>query len=167
MTSGVYRITERDTGRCYIGRSTNVEKRWRTHMSHARRGSNASIHTALRERGVEAFDFDVIEECEPELQPRREYELIWEHRAFLDGFNDDGGGGRLTEFSAAAREKLHAKRSPLTDEHKARLSSVMRGRRLSDETRMKMSATHTGVRLSEAHRQSLNEAWKKRKREQT
>lgn len=89
---GIYKIENLINGKIYIGKSVNIEKRFRTHINDSFNANkpeyNHLIHKAIRKYKVENFSFDIIEECdENELNSR---EMYWIHTydcCVLDGRN--------------------------------------------------------------------------------
>ena len=63
-TSGIYRITQKDTGRCYIGSAVNLRSRGRGHLGKLRRGKheNTYLQRAWAKYGEDAFVFEILEE---------------------------------------------------------------------------------------------------------
>lgn len=89
---GIYKIENLINGKIYIGKSVDIEKRFRTHINDSFNKNkpeyNHLIHKAIRKYKVENFSFDIIEECdENELNSR---EMYWIHIydcCVLDGRN--------------------------------------------------------------------------------
>lgn len=78
---GIYKIENLINGKIYIGKSVNIEKRFRTHINDSFNENkpeyNHLIHKAIRKYNVENFSFDIIEECnEDELNSK---EMYWIH----------------------------------------------------------------------------------------
>ena len=65
--TGIYKITEIETGKCYIGQSVDIGNRWMTHCKRVFglevETSNA-LYPALRRIGIENVTFEIIQECE-------------------------------------------------------------------------------------------------------
>lgn len=77
---GVYLLTDTVTGRTYIGASTNIRKRIRTHFHDMIRRSSSSTYRGFsatyRDLGPDAFDVAVLCECSGEELLEREREFI-------------------------------------------------------------------------------------------
>lgn len=63
---GIYKITNKINGKCYIGQSNDIERRWKEHKNSF---SNPNVsdyeskkNRAFRKYGIENFDFQVLEE---------------------------------------------------------------------------------------------------------
>ena len=74
---GIYKITHIDSGKCYIGQSTDIAERWRQHI---KRGIGADpptqnkLYPAMLELGAENFTFEIVEECpSAQLTEREKY----------------------------------------------------------------------------------------------
>lgn len=65
MSCGVYKITNKLTGECYIGSSKNIKKRWSRHKKPStwKRQPNSLLYKAFQEYGLADFQFDILEEC--------------------------------------------------------------------------------------------------------
>lgn len=62
--SGIYKITEIESGRTYVGQSVDIGDRWK---QHAKRGcgadaiTNNKLYPAMRDLGLDKFQFEVVE----------------------------------------------------------------------------------------------------------
>ena len=73
--SGIYKITRLKTGEIYIGKSTDIKKRWSEHCKTAYGvGSIAHsiLHTTIKKDGVENFTFELLEEVSKDKLTERE-----------------------------------------------------------------------------------------------
>jgi group I intron endonuclease len=72
--SGIYSITHPDTGKVYIGSSSNIFRRWRGHFIHLERGVHANAHLqyAWAKHGSAEFTFCVLEQCAADQLIERE-----------------------------------------------------------------------------------------------
>jgi hypothetical protein len=84
--SGIYKITRLKTGEIYIGKSTDVKKRWSEHTKTAYGvGSiaHSTLHTTIKKDGIENFTFELLEEVPKDKLTEREKYWI----AFFDSKN--------------------------------------------------------------------------------
>lgn len=91
---GIYKITELNTEKVYIGRTTNFQERWRTHC---KRGcgidkTNSILYDEMMRIGLENFTFEIVEICDKDEQPKREKYWINFYRSNEYGFNQNKGG---------------------------------------------------------------------------
>lgn len=75
--TGIYKITNLDNNKCYVGQAVNLAERWKQHI---KRGVGADtptrnkLYPAMMAIGVERFSFEVVEECGREqLDAREDY----------------------------------------------------------------------------------------------
>ena len=59
--TGIYRIKNNINQKNYVGKSINIETRWKTHIYSSENGSQYPIHRALRKYGAENFSFSILE----------------------------------------------------------------------------------------------------------
>ena len=75
--SGIYKITNLENKKCYIGRSTNVKRRLIDHIKSSigiGTIANQKIHDVMREEGLWNFSFELLEECaKDQLGDREKY----------------------------------------------------------------------------------------------
>jgi group I intron endonuclease len=66
MTIGLYKITLKINGMCYIGSSINIEKRFKQHLSLLNNNHHTNIYLqrAWNKYGKDNFIFEIIESCE-------------------------------------------------------------------------------------------------------
>ena len=72
---GIYKITEIETGKCYIGQSVNIADRWKQHIKRgvgAETPTQNKLYPAMRSTGPENFTFEIVESCERSLLDNRE-----------------------------------------------------------------------------------------------
>lgn len=93
---GIYKIQNTINGKCYIGQSVDIHRRWNDHKSSAFNPNNESYHQhlyrAIRKYGLHNFEFSVLEECTVnELNPK-ERAYITQFDSFCNGYNQTLGG---------------------------------------------------------------------------
>lgn len=156
MGSGIYKITNRISGRVYVGSAVQFKRRWHLHQSQLRRGKHHSraLQSSWKKHGPEAFEFEILEEV-PDLALLIHREQFW--MDLLDacspskGFNASPTAGsplgcRHTPESKAkmSAARKGEKKPPFTDAHRAALSAAAKRRFESADARAELSAKLTG-----------------------
>lgn len=165
----IYKVTHLDSGRVYIGQTRNKKgplDRWSGHLSATKRGSKTHFHCAIRLYGVEAFKFEVIEECEEETANDRERYYIALHNSNKKhcGFNmSEGGDGGQNCVSEEVRQRISAAnrgvpRGPCSPEKaknisKAKLAS---GYRHSEETIKRIKDNRNITKLTQEWKDNIS-----------
>lgn len=92
---GIYKITNLENGRCYIGQTRQAFKeRWRTHLKRgvkAEPGTQNKLYAAMWEDGAENFTFEVLATCAPEELNEKERDYIALYHADTWGYNGNVG----------------------------------------------------------------------------
>lgn len=73
--SGIYKITRLKTGEVYIGKSTDIKKRWTEHCKTAYGVgtiAHSILHTTIQRDGIENFTFELLEEVPKDKLTERE-----------------------------------------------------------------------------------------------
>ena len=96
---GIYKITNIDNNKVYIGQSVDIQVRWYNHKKELNRNKhgNSYLQNSWNLHGADKFKFDIIEECE--ISVLDEKEIYWiKYYNSTDpkyGYNlIDGGSGR-------------------------------------------------------------------------
>ena len=92
--SGIYKITRLKTGEIYIGKSTDVKKRWTEHCKTVFGvGSIAHsiLHTTMKKDGIENFTFELLEEVSKDKLTEREKYWITFYDSKNYGLNERNG----------------------------------------------------------------------------
>lgn len=125
--TGIYKITNKTNGKCYIGQSKNLRARKLEHLRDLKRNSHVNWHLqrAYNKYGIEAFDFTIAEYCDVR-------ELTDKENHYIDKFNslDKHKGYNLK----VAKEKVAY--SKLTLEKMSRSQRKLKG---SKKMRRKMA----------------------------
>jgi|LakMenE18May11ns_1017448.scaffolds.fasta_scaffold9838961_2 group I intron endonuclease len=166
--SGVYAIIHRDTGMVYVGSSADIQLRISAHLRAARIGKNSPLYRAMRASGASAFDLEVLERCEKELNKSREnFYIALMGAASANGFNvlktAHAYHGRVVSESTRERLRVAATGRKQSPEAIERTASANRGRKCSAETRAKIGAANRGKkRTSEqiAQRTASRAGWR-------
>lgn len=88
---GIYKFTSKTTGMSYIGQSIHIEKRYQEHL-HEINNKNSKWYQALKEQGIDNFEFSILEICEPFQLDEKEIYWIEKYDSYLNGYNSTPGG---------------------------------------------------------------------------
>ena len=75
VKTGIYKITEIETGKCYVGQSSNLADRWKQHIKRgvgAETPTRNKLYPAMIAAGPENFTFEVVEICDRSALDERE-----------------------------------------------------------------------------------------------
>lgn len=156
-TVHVYVIQHVASGRVYVGKANDVVRRWRGHLSSARRGKGQYFHAAIRKYGEAAFSFSEIHSFASEGEAlEAEREIIASRRSNEEGYgfnlNSGGKGGASLAASTKAKIGAIARGRKASSETRARMSASQRARAPhSEETRAKLSRLNKGKKHSAEH----------------
>lgn len=92
--SGIYKITDCENKKCYIGRSTSVRKRLQEHIKSTIGIENIAsqrVHEIMREKGLWNFRFELLEECPKDQLGEREKYYIDFFDSQTYGYNQVSG----------------------------------------------------------------------------
>jgi group I intron endonuclease len=178
--AGLYRISNLENGKFYIGSSVNLYKRQRSHKSALNRNSHRNQHLqhAWNKYGSESFAFEIIAFCTKDRTLALEEILLQMHVGTELCYNISPHasapfmGCRHTEETMAYLKSRkgqlhHLYGRNITDEHKARISAAMMGesnhffgKTHTDESKHKMSEAHMGRKASDEDRLNMSKAQK-------
>ena len=151
--TGVYAITCKANGKKYIGSvQTSFNTRSSTHRSRLRSGKSRGknhhcihLQNAWNLYGEDAFEFSIVEICDPSQCVPREQRIIdelWDSGILFNSKRDAGKGGSPTAETRARISEAGRRRAPPSPETRALLSSIAKNRPpVSPETRSRMSAS--------------------------
>jgi group I intron endonuclease len=160
----LYVMTNKDTGKSYIGQAIDFDRRLKDHK---RRDSDSYISRTIRVHGIDKFKITQISLPQELLN-------YWESM-FISGLNTmrpngynltaggDGARGykRSLEWCKARSEARKGR--PLSQEVRERISQALKGRKMSPETKAKMSISRMGHPISEETREKISMAQRGRK----
>ncbi len=143
--SGIYKIYNKITSKCYIGSAVDVKSRFRVHKSSLRLNKHHSIHLqrAWNKYWEHLFEFSIIEYCEKQ-------NLIKREQFWIDHLNCVSPNGY--NLSPTAYSQLGIKRS---EETKLKLSIAHRKAKRSEEFKRNVSLFHKGKVTSEETKRKM------------
>jgi len=77
--AGIYIIRNLVNNKVYIGQSIDIKRRWGEHKRKYKQESerkDSYLYKAMYKYGVDAFSFDILEECDKEKLNEREIYYI-------------------------------------------------------------------------------------------
>lgn len=99
---GIYKITNKLSGKTYIGQSNNIERRLKEHKYK----TDIPVEIAIQKYGANNFIFEVLEECSIEVLDEREKYYINLYNTYRgNGYNCNEGGG-CSNYENNGRTKL-------------------------------------------------------------
>ena len=163
---GVYRILNTINGKCYIGSSVNIKKRWYEHKRTLRKyeSENVKLQNAWSKYGEPAFKFIIVEVVDGTKEDlyKKEQFYIDKFNSVRCGYNVSPAAGSNAGYkhSDEAKEKMSKIRTgrkgkACSDETKAKISKANKGRKCTDETRDKLSKANIGRKCSDETRAKL------------
>ena len=102
--SGVYLIKNNLNGKCYVGSSSNIMKRWNEHRSLSTwEKCRNDLYKDFQEYGLENFSFKVLEEC-------AETELFQKERYYIEILGTiENGYNKMIPYRPKAEAKANYK----------------------------------------------------------
>lgn len=104
---GVYRIDNLVNGKCYVGSSINMAKRWLDHRRDldANKHRNGKLQRAWHKYGAEAFSFYAVLACDPDEVLAYEQCIIDALDAVASGYNIAPIAAKGTPIHAVASSR--------------------------------------------------------------
>lgn len=103
MSQGIYKITNKINNKCYIGKSQNIENRWKQHLYNykSNRYPNKPLYKAFLKYGILNFSFQIIENIQnytkEKSDSRQKYWIKYFNSFGSTGYNaTEGGDGGIT-----------------------------------------------------------------------
>lgn len=151
-------------GKRYIGQTLqSVKERMFQHISNAKRGCPFLVHKAIRKYAQENVKIEKV----LTLKCTQSYLDFIEDRAIIvfntlapNGYNLKRGGsyGVHNEETKAKMVIARARRDPVSEDTKAKMSISHKGKRLSQESIAKRSLSHRGKHRSEETKAKMSAA---------
>ena len=144
---GVYRITNLQNSKVYVGSTSLLKRRKADHWQLLRRGAHFNMHlqAAWNKYGEDSFVFSVLVTC-------GEADLLRLEQQFIDLYlsADQERGYNIAPVAGTCRGYSH------TDEAKRRIASAMRGKPKSAAAIARMVASQTGRAVSDEQKRQIS-----------
>jgi len=174
----IYKIVNTINNKIYIGQTSNLKLRLKEHKR--AKSQHSYLHSAIRKYGWDKFAVSIVCEGDKTIIDELERKYIAEYKSLCpNGYNLETGGNLNKNASAETRRKqseanIKRKSIPpsrkgckLTEEHKAKVSAALKGRKPSDNTlaaitkwmkehKEEISNKHKGKKMSEESRRKLS-----------
>lgn len=148
----IYKITNILNGKMYIGQTVNPQKR--RHQHNWPKSGCTALRSAVQKHGKENFEFNILCWCPDKAYADMvETKLIEAHDTRRVGYNICVGGEGL---GSGEDHPTHG--SPLSEEHKAKVSAALKGKKKSPEHSAKVAATWVGKKHTAEARQNMSMA---------
>lgn len=119
ITSGIYRLYNRRSDKCYVGQASNLRRRLGNHLTQLKQCRHAQpiLRLAFAKHGPECWTFEVLEICDRTRLTERERHHVGVHGALACGYNcaPIQSGVEVTDgfrkIASDAANKFHARTS--------------------------------------------------------
>ena len=91
---GIYKITNKNNGLCYVGQSVDIADRWKQHIKCGLgidTPAQNKLYKAMLKDGVTNFTFELLEQCDRQLLNEKERFYINLYQAYEFGYNSTSG----------------------------------------------------------------------------
>lgn len=146
--TGIYEFINTLTGDIYVGQSVNILKRYNDHVL---RGSNSLIDTAIKEYGIDNFEFIIYKVIDTTNLSKKEIKHILDEEEIkrineLDccinvsghGYNKAKGGGGSSGCASWNKGKTQ-NGHPCSEQTKTKISKANKGRKRTPEQCLNIS----------------------------
>ena len=97
VVTGIYKITNQETGQVYIGQARNIAERFKEHAKcglDIDRPAANKLYQAMVEDGLYNFSFELLEECSVSELNDKERQFIELYKSAEFGYNSNKGVGK-------------------------------------------------------------------------
>jgi group I intron endonuclease len=171
---GIYCIQNKINQKCYIGKSTNILKRWNQHIKELKRSEKRNKHfqNSWNKYGEENFEFSVIEQCKKDRKILNEREKYWiaffksNNETFGYNKTNGGDGGDCITYSERKEHFILLNRRSWIEKHGEQKTQILikavkeKQKNISYEKRF---GPNQAKKIKEKESLSAKLVWKKRK----
>lgn len=147
----IYMIKNTINGKVYIGRTNDLKRRRREHLTNLRNNKHYNRHLqySFNKYGETNFKFIILEKCKDDEVGQREIDYIKKYNSFKAGYNLTAGGDG-GQFGVRYSE-----------EYKQRLSESLKGIKLSEEHKKRISIAQKKLWGNEDYRKEMSKRFRK------
>lgn len=129
MATGIYKITNKINGKCYIGQSKNIEKRWIGHIKQLNKNQHGNFYLqkAWNKYGQVNFLFEILCICDYEQLNDLETFYWNKYQPNVYNLHRTGNAHNISEDIKYKISIAH-KGKHFSDKHKKHLSESMKNR---------------------------------------
>lgn len=125
---GIYKISNKETGKAYVGQSIDIYRRWVKHR---------------KKYPDDKFNYEILMECDRIQLDFWEIAWVISEKSFVpNGYNRTIGGqksGWACDESRKLMSESAKRRAPRTPEHCANIAKSLKGKTFSEEHRLNVS----------------------------
>ena len=144
----IYLRTNKINGKKYVGQATNLKVRQRDWNCLTQPYAGTAINAARAKYGLDAFDFEILKECDDdELDYWEKYYIKELNTKAPYGYNLTDGGEGMTGYTHS-------------EETRKKISKAKKGKKQSEVTKKKRSEALKGIKSSEETKKKMSEAQK-------
>lgn len=154
IVSGIYKITNLDTGKCYVGSAVKIKSRWSEHRNDLKRGTHhsAKLQNAWNKYGADRFDFSILEY----VADRND--LVCREQHWMDSLDCVASGYNVLPVAGSALGRV------VSEETCRKISEANTGNVWTDERKAAASAARKGRPVSQSAAKKISEALRGKKR---
>lgn len=153
----IYKITNLQNGKVYIGETCNFSRRMNEHRSRSRNiNYKSELYNDMRKHGENNFSFEELEICNKKQSIEREAYYIKKYNSFKEGYN-------RTPYSSATMIGRTGKLNPFygkthTEKTLDKISVAHLGKKHTNETKAKMSKSRNGKIFTNTHKANISKS---------
>lgn len=170
MKGYIYKLTCNITGKVYIGKTLDVDRRMLQHSKITPKYSH-HLANAIKKYGIESFTEEVIFEVESEDRAvlntalsNAEKTYIKQYNSYKNGYNSTIGGEGTSGFhwleSSKKKVSESLKKFFKSERGKAQIAHTalcIKNRKVSEETKKKIGKVHRGKTMTEESKNKIRE----------
>jgi len=142
MTIGIYAIINKINGKCYVGKSINIERRFTHHRHHLNkkdrsvRQTNRHLFDSVKKYGIDSFSFEIVESFDAINECLiSERELFW-----MDFFmSTSGNAGYNLRRDSSTGMIIHPSTRKILSENNKGVNNPNYGNKWSEDKKKRMS----------------------------